>query len=277
MSEIICCTPMSLPKDLQLAAALDALTINPVNAPLSHTGLDKGFLTLMTQKYWGAAGVDLSVQFMDNPTQACRSKILAHMNAWNEFCNVRFRETNGQGDIRIDRGPSGYWSYLGTDIRMIPKNQPTMNLKGFTENTSDSEYRRVVRHETGHTLGYPHEHQTAEVIALLDQNKVLSYFMQTQGWSAAEVRAQVLTPLEKRSITGTTPDVKSIMCYQFPGSLTKSGQPIPGGSDFTATDRDFAGKIYPLAVAPPPPPVNPGFQKVTITVLPDGSVTSSKS
>lgn len=595
MSEVLCCTPISLPKDLQFAAALDAIQINPVNAPLFHTGLEKSALTLMTQKYWGSGGVDLSVQFMDNPTQACRSKILAHMNAWNEFCNVRFRETNGQGDVRIDRGPSGYWSYLGTDIRMIPKNQPTMNLQGFTENTSDSEYRRVVRHEVGHcfvgetlidcprdlkkyplgipikdlvgknpwvyawkdgkltikkasrvwmskksakvirvklktggpkqrkylpplelvgtpdhkillsdgltwkelgqlkpgdrlcslyrqsngqrsriqwtgssrirehvfvcqeiygerpenhdahhknenkldqtpenlewkdeflhhsehakgkkrspesiektaafwrgrkhtdatrlkmsesgknkppmseetrakismaskgripseetlkkrseamilfyskgnrsgmfgkkdsdetrakksasvkaaharrmalsnhvvvsieeveelhdvfdmtvpgadnfvangvvvhnSMGFPHEHQTAEVIAFLDQNKVLSYFMQTQGWSAAEVRAQVLTPLDKRTITGTTPDVKSIMCYQFPGSLTKNGQPIPGGTDFTSTDRDFARSIYPKATVHP---VGTAFNKLTITVLPDGSISSVK-
>ena len=59
---------------------------------------------------------------------------------------------------RISRGSEGYWSYLGTDIRLIPRNRPTMNLQGFTMNTSESEYKRVVRHETGHTLGFPHEH-----------------------------------------------------------------------------------------------------------------------
>jgi hypothetical protein len=59
---------------------------------------------------------------------------------------------------QISRGSEGYWSYLGTDIRLIPWNRPTMNLQGFTMNTSESEYKRVVRHETGHTLGFPHEH-----------------------------------------------------------------------------------------------------------------------
>jgi len=53
---------------------------------------------------------------------------------------------------------SGYWSYLGTDILHIPKNRPTMCLENFSMDTLESEYKRVVRHETGHTLGFPHEH-----------------------------------------------------------------------------------------------------------------------
>ena len=35
------------------------------------------------------------------------------------------------------------------------------------------------------------------------------------------------------------------MCYQLPGSITKSGQPIRGGTDINATDYRFAGRIYP--------------------------------
>jgi hypothetical protein len=36
------------------------------------------------------------------------------------------------------------------------------------------------------------------------------------------------------------------MCYQIPGSLTKSGQPIVGGTDIVASDYDFVSRIYPL-------------------------------
>ena len=60
--------------------------------------------------------------------------------------------------MRISRGGGGYWSYLGTDVLLIPKNRQTINVQGFTMNTPESEYRRVVRHETGHSLGFPHEH-----------------------------------------------------------------------------------------------------------------------
>ena len=48
-----------------------------------------------------------------------------------------------------------------------------------------------------------------------------------------------------RKSDGTPPDQTSIMCYQLPGSITKDGQPILGGTDINATDATFAGGIYP--------------------------------
>ena len=66
---------------------------------------------------------------------------------------------------------------------------------------------------------------------------------------AAKLCEQVLTPLSQNSIMGTPPDQDSIMCYQLPGSITKSGQPIRGGRDINATDHAFAGRIYPKVLS----------------------------
>ena len=79
---------------------------------------------------------------------------------------------------------------------------------------------------------------------------VLAEFgMQTQGWTEEEVRQQVLTPLEDSSLLGTAhADPRSIMCYQIPGSLTKDGKPIVGGTDIDTQDRAFAAKVYPKKV-----------------------------
>jgi hypothetical protein len=129
----------------------------------------------------------------------------------------------------------------------IPKNRQTMNLEGFTMNTRESESKRVVRHETGHTLGFPHEHMRKALIARIDPGKAFAYFLQTQGWDKATVDAQVLTPLDERSLMSTPPDQTSIMCYQMPGSITRDGHPILGGVDINKTDYAFAGKIYPRA------------------------------
>ncbi len=112
-------------------------------------------------------------------------------------------------------------------------------------NTDEREFRRVVRHEAGHTLGFPHEHMRKELVALIDPEKAYDFFLRTQGWSRQMVDQQVLTPLSKNSIMGTPPDQDSIMCYQLPGSITRDGQPIRGGSDINATDYAFAGRIYP--------------------------------
>lgn len=253
--------PVSLPQDKIVAAAQTAVRENPVNAPpleMMAVGLvavpEAAHIAVMTSKYWGVKGRKFGVRFLDNPTAACKSKILSHMNAWSEKCNVSFAESSS-GEVRINRGAGGYWSYLGTDILSVGPNEPTMNLQGFTEYTSDAEYRRVVRHETGHTLGCPHEHMRREVIQLLDKEKTIEYFRQTQGWSRQTTIQQVLTPLEAASIMGSpTAEQDSVMCYQIPGVCTITGKPIVGGKDITPNDAAFLAKLYPKAETPPPPP-----------------------
>jgi hypothetical protein len=120
-----------------------------------------------------------------------------------------------------------------------------MNLQGFSLNTPDSEYARVVRHETGHTMGFPHEHMRKELVNRIDPAKAYAYFLRTQGWDKKTVDAQVLTALADNTIMGTPPDQTSIMCYQLPGAITKDGKPIIGGLDINTTDFTFAAKIYP--------------------------------
>jgi hypothetical protein len=120
-----------------------------------------------------------------------------------------------------------------------------MCFQNFTMRIPESEFVRVVRHEAGHALGFPHEHMRKEIVILIDPQKAIAYFAETQGWDEAMVRRQVLTSLEESQIWGTPePEVISIMAYQIPGLITFTGRPIPGGTDITAQDYDFAGKCY---------------------------------
>src|SRR5678815_5822424 len=122
-------------------------------------------LAVMRGKMWPSNGVELTVSFpFDSTPQNVQEKIVSVANHWNKYCNIKFRlTTDPKAQIRIARVNDGYWSYVGTDILHIPFNQPTMNLQGFTINTPDSEYLRVVIHEFGHCgIGAPHEHMRAE-------------------------------------------------------------------------------------------------------------------
>lgn len=257
---LLTCTPMRLPQDLWVVAAAQATAINPLNHPpvgrmaqVLATQPTRLEVAILTTKKWHTVGVHLTVGFLDSPPLALRKRILQHMNAWGKLANISFKESKTDPQVRIARASGahgGYWSYLGTDILSIASGQPTMNLEAFTMNTPDSEFYRVVRHETGHTLGFPHEHMRQELVALIDPKKATAYFGATQGWTPAEVKAQVLTPLEVSSLVGTVPpDPHSIMCYQIPGALTKTGQPILGGADIDATDYAFAAAMYPKQVA----------------------------
>ena len=138
---------------------------------------------------------------------------------------------------------------IGTDILTVDKGEPTMNLDGFTMNTDDAEFFRVVRHETGHTLGFPHEHMRRAIIKKLDRKKVIDEYMRTQGWTEEDVKAQILTPLERSTILGSrATDSTSIMCYQIAAHLTKDGKAIPGGADIGELDYAIAAALYPRNV-----------------------------
>jgi hypothetical protein len=90
-----------------------------------------------------------------------------------------------------------------------------------------------------------------ELVNEIDADKAIAYFGATQGWSPAEVRQQVLTPIEESSLRGTAhADPNSIMCYQIAGSITKSGKPIVGGLDIDRQDFAFAALIYPKVAKP---------------------------
>ena len=254
------CTIKMLPMEQQVAAAARAVEVNPQNAPAMENlrALKPDFeippehLAVMTGKYWGPTGVRLTVGFTDNPPTDLRARILSHMNAWGSYANVRFSQTNTSPQVRIARAPNdGYWSNLGTDVLTISQDQPTMNLASFTMNTADSEFYRVVRHETGHTLGFPHEHRRQEIVNRIDREKAVAFFMATQGWSRQMVIEQVLTPFANSALNATAQtDGNSIMCYGLPASIMKDSIAVPGGLDIDALDAQFAGQIYPGPVNP---------------------------
>lgn len=248
------CVIKSLPNRLLITGADTAKKINPANAPVfgpvaSVAGqflvAEPLRIALITSKYWGPQPRRLTVSFLESTPPDLKTRIISHMNAWTQAEGISFVGTDAVGDVRISRGAGGYWSYLGTDILHIPRNRPTMNLEGFTMSIPESEYKRVVRHETGHTLGFPHEHMRKELVARIDPEKAYTWFLETYGWDKATVDAQVLTPLDNASLLGTPADQTSIMCYQLPGSITRDGRPIIGGVDIDSTDYAFAGRIYP--------------------------------
>lgn len=236
-------------------AADRAREINPVNAPAldalraaaPDAVIAPEHLALLTSRYWGNQGVNLTVSFLDDAEQELQERILSHMNAWQQFCNATFELVASGGNVRIAREADGFWSNLGTDISLIPADQPTMNLEAFSMNTPESEYHRVVRHETGHTLGFPHEHRREEIVHRIDRDKAIAFFGKPpNSWSPGMVIQQVLTPIPKSALMETQlADEQSIMCYALPAEIMIDGVGVPGGTDIDTLDSRFAASVYP--------------------------------
>jgi hypothetical protein len=218
---------------------------------MSRAGLDvlePQQLAILTAKFWGNDGIAMTVGFMEETPSDLRDRILSHMNAWSEFGNVSFALTDTDPQVRITREGRGYWSYLGTDVHEIPADHPTMCLQAFTMETPDSEFHRVVRHETGHTLGFPHEHLRKEIVDNIDREKAIAYFMAHTDWNEQKVIDNVLTPIDTSALIATEEaDEHSIMCYALPADVMADGQPVPGGTDIDENDKRFIAQLYPRA------------------------------
>ncbi|GAA4950232.1 peptidase M12 [Actinoplanes utahensis] len=252
------CSIKMLPAEEWVAAAEQASEINPANAPsldmlrqaAPDTVIDPQDLAILTASYWGPRGAHLTVGFLDNPEPELRRRILSHMNAWGRWADISFVESATDPQVRIARmtGPKhgGFWSYLGTDILSIAPGQPTMNFEGFTIKTPEPLFVRVVRHETGHTLGFPHEHLRKEIIDRIDRDMAIAWFGEKMRWSPERVIHNVLTPLRRSNLMATAePDPHSIMCYWLPGNIMKDGLDVQGGSDVSPQDARFVARLYP--------------------------------
>lgn len=260
-----CCIPRSLPLDLHIAAAFDAMIVRasnqpPIIAELADEPIPLPPLQIAMQRgrYW-LPGQKLRVAFLDGDART-NERVLAYANRWQTpgipiplFVGVRRDEPS---DVRVTYRRPGFWSYIGTDCRMVGPDEPTMCLQDFDSGQMpESEWLRVPPHEFGHTLAALHELQRPENVARLDPVKVTAWGRETQGWSAEMTYEQMLHVLDMSKVDATPVDVRSIMEYWVAAELTRDGVAIPGGSDITDWDRKGMALAYGgSAPGPPAPP-----------------------
>jgi len=175
---------------------------------------------LFFRKLW-VNGSTLRVRFLGG-TEAQQRLALEQGRWWSEPANLRFVPSDAtDAEIRVSFDPSdGAWSYIGTDCRSIPTDQPTMNL-GFQDGGTSA-------HEFGHAIGLGHEHQNPQGGMQWNEPEVIRDLSgPPNSWTVAQIRNNVLTKYSTDQVRSTVFDADSIMLYAFPSRAGPRTASVP--------------------------------------------------
>ena len=215
--------------------------------PLQGPGSGRPRAAVERFKLW-QNGRTLRVRFLDG-VATVQDKVREIAREWEDVANLTLQfVTSGTAEIRISFAEQGFsWSTVGTDALTVPRADPTMNYGWLEPDTELTEYQRVVRHEFGHALGMIHEHQNPDALGKIpwDKPKVYEYYAR-QGWSRADVDANLFDVYDEDSTNFTAFDPDSIMQYAIPEELTIGTYSVGWNTDLSATDIAFMQAQYPV-------------------------------
>lgn len=199
--------------------------------------------------------------------QAQQDVVRESFREWKDLgIGLEFREVAdpAEAEIRIafEGGAQGSWSYVGRDaIDLVPdRRERTMNF-GWDLTTPYG--HDTARHEIGHALGFPHEHQNPHAGIVWNEDRVYEYFSgPPNNWSRPTIEYNVIRKISPEAVQGSAWDKDSIMHYRFEAGLidipeeyrTRPLIPAPG---LSAVDVAEVRKFYPENGGQPLPEISP--------------------
>lgn len=203
---------------------------------------------LLNDAQWQQGEV-IRVKFTEGD-ETLRGRVRAVAERWTGpgMAQLTFEwvEDAADADVRIAFWEGdGSWSYLGTQCRDVPADQPTMNYGWIDPDSSDDEIQRVVLHEFGHALGLTHEHQNPKGGMDWNEPAVIADLSGPPNWWDHEtIRHNVFDHYAPDAVATTDVDADSIFMYPIPAAWTNDGFSADLNGDLSERDKQLIRDLY---------------------------------
>ena len=167
-----------------------------------------------------------------------------------------FREVDNPIDATVRIGflqGDGSWSYVGTDL--LHNADPDGRNMNFGWSLTDAGGWATALHETGHAIGFEHEHQNPNSGLVWNEEAVYEYFEKTPNeWSRDQTLYNIIRKLAVSEVVGSNWDPTSIMHYHFEVGLIAAPQHyrdfgIPENTSLSSNDIAWVRRFFPPLAA----------------------------
>ncbi|MDE5611065.1 MAG: hypothetical protein K2I90_03490 [Odoribacter sp.] len=221
----------------------------------------------VTNKLW-ASGDTIRIKFL-NGDEMLQNKVKQYAAQWLEYAEgLRFEYTDGDADVKISFDwDEKYlaWSTIGTDCRLVPQNESSMNFV-YLDDPDEDFVRGEVLRAFGHLLGLGFEHQnpTSPIVFKANAASVLAT---NYGLDDMEVEA-FLQQYQADRTNYTEYDKTSIMVVELPRTILENrSYATTFNTELSDNDIDLISSLYPKLNEP---------KKLEFEVLVDGLYSTRK-
>lgn len=222
-----------------------ALAENPLNEARGNSGNRRKRSLGAVSKLW-QPGRTIWVSFLGAPDRRLKMRIFELASQWIDLSGANLDldladDDDKKATIRVLTGPNLPFneSDVGTDALAFEDETMSLNTP-----LGHELFERTVLHEFGHAFGAEHEHRHPD--ANIPWNEPELYAAcNLLGWDEAQVRRQILDPLDAGELRKTAYDRTSIMHYPVPQHLTHGDFEIGTNDQLSENDLEFMRLAYP--------------------------------